>query len=346
MLKLLFILPCVLQAQTATLKVEDGAGVPGSTGNAVQMILENSMDVAGLQFTLSYDAEVLSLSDVKATDRTKQMDIFSWNELSPGQVKVLVADMAGDIIAPGAGPIAILSFDIASDALSGDISLNLSDVVLSDPFGEAIVPVIEDGMLTVLSLAATLRVEEASGAPGSKGNPVHISLESYAEIAGIQFTLNYDPTALNIADAKAAEGTEGMDIFSWNEPEPGKVKLLVADTGGSTVGPGTWPIAVFYFNLAEGVPSGEVPLTLSDVVLSDPMGNTVAVNVVHGSLRVLCPGDFDGNGKVDFDDFFLFVGKFGKGSGDPGFDPAYDLDGDGKVDFDDFFIFVGNFGKR
>ena len=57
-------------------------------------------------------------------------------------------------------------------------------------------------------------------------------------------------------------------------------------------------------------------------------------------------GDFDGNGKVDFDDFLLFVGKFGKGSGDPGFDPAYDLDGDGKVDFDDFFIFVGNFRKR
>ena len=207
-MKLLFILPCVLQAQTATLKVEDGAGVPGSTGNAVQMILENSMDVAGVQFTLSYDAEVLTLSDVKATDRTKQ-----------------------------------------------------------------------------------------------------------------------------------------MDIFGWNEPEPGKVKLLVADTGGSTVGPGTWPIAVFYFDLAEGVPSGEVPLTLSDVVLSDPMGNTVAVNVVHGSFRVLYPGDFDGNWRIDFDDFFLFVDHFGLSSDNSEFEPIYDLNGDEKVDFDDFFIFVDNFGN-
>jgi len=54
-------------------------------------------------------------------------------------------------------------------------------------------------------------------------------------------------------------------------------------------------------------------------------------------------GDFDGNKKVDFDDFFLFVAHFGLGPEDPGFEPSYDLNGDGKVDFDDFFIFVDNF---
>jgi len=56
-------------------------------------------------------------------------------------------------------------------------------------------------------------------------------------------------------------------------------------------------------------------------------------------------GDFDGDGVVDFDDFFLFVNHFGLSSDEPGFEPSYDLDGDGVVDFDDFFLFVGNFGK-
>ena len=56
-------------------------------------------------------------------------------------------------------------------------------------------------------------------------------------------------------------------------------------------------------------------------------------------------GDFDGNGLVDFDDFFLFADNFGKSSTDPGFDPGFDLNMSGVVDFDDFFVFADNFGK-
>ena len=54
-------------------------------------------------------------------------------------------------------------------------------------------------------------------------------------------------------------------------------------------------------------------------------------------------GDFNGDGSVTFDDFFLFVDFFGQSAvGDA---IAYDLDGGGSVDFNDFFIFVDNFGK-
>ncbi|MFT7695827.1 MAG: hypothetical protein ACI8P2_004463, partial [Candidatus Latescibacterota bacterium] len=54
-------------------------------------------------------------------------------------------------------------------------------------------------------------------------------------------------------------------------------------------------------------------------------------------------GDFNGDGAVSFDDFFLFVDFFGQpAEGDA---VAYDLDGGGTVDFNDFFTFVDNFGK-
>jgi len=56
-------------------------------------------------------------------------------------------------------------------------------------------------------------------------------------------------------------------------------------------------------------------------------------------------GDFNGDGRVDFDDFFSFVSHFGTISGKEGFEEEYDLTGDGKVDFDDFFSFVSNFGR-
>ena len=53
--------------------------------------------------------------------------------------------------------------------------------------------------------------------------------------------------------------------------------------------------------------------------------------------------DFDGNGTIDFSDFFQFADAFGK----PGTDEsaAFDLDGNGQVDFGDFFIFADAFGK-
>ena len=54
-------------------------------------------------------------------------------------------------------------------------------------------------------------------------------------------------------------------------------------------------------------------------------------------------GDFNGDGSVLFDDFFLFVDFFGSTA--DGAAAAFDLDGDGVVSFGDFFAFADNFGK-
>ncbi len=48
--------------------------------------------------------------------------------------------------------------------------------------------------------------------------------------------------------------------------------------------------------------------------------------------------DFNGDGRTDFIDFFLFADAFG------GTDARFDLDGNGTVNFADFFKFVDAFG--
>ncbi|MCC7265019.1 MAG: Ig-like domain-containing protein [Candidatus Latescibacteria bacterium] len=57
----------------------------------------------------------------------------------------------------------------------------------------------------------------------------------------------------------------------------------------------------------------------------------------------LAQSDFDGDGVIAFDDFFLFADAFGKSAALAG--AAYDLDGDGSISFDDFFVFADLFGK-
>ena len=92
-----------------------------------------------------------------------------------------------------------------------------------------------------------------------------------------------------------------------------------------------------------------VPLPVGDyeisVMVDDVAGNSAEYEFQFSVVAEL-KADFDGNGKVDLDDFFLFVDAFGSEEGSPAFDPKYDLDGDGDVDFDDFFLFVDDFGKN
>jgi hypothetical protein len=69
----------------------------------------------------------------------------------------------------------------------------------------------------------------------------------------------------------------------------------------------------------------------------------ISADPFQPSPAALC--DFNGNGKVDFDDFFLFADRFGRSSGQAGFDPLFDLDGDRAIGLEDFFRFADHFGE-
>lgn len=89
------------------------------------------------------------------------------------------------------------------------------------------------------------------------------------------------------------------------------------------------------------MPQGGNPLPQAQIAL-------IRQWISEGALRAAATSlgsDFDGNKKVDFDDFFLFAAVFGKKQGEAGFEAKFDLNKNGAVDFDDFFIFAADFGK-
>ena len=107
--------------------------------------------------------------------------------------------------------------------------------------------------------------------------------------------------------------------------------------------------------MGDGGPGTQAGLRDPTGVVVDVRGNLYIVDAGDHRIRrvealgggaVMTPSkspDFDENGRVDFDDFFLFAGAFGqKATGDT---VKYDLDGSGQVDFNDFFIFAEKFGK-
>ena len=64
-----------------------------------------------------------------------------------------------------------------------------------------------------------------------------------------------------------------------------------------------------------------------------------AVHTVMTLAQGHATTDFNGDGRTDFVDFFLFADAYG------GTDAQFDLDGNGTVDFADFFKFVDAFGS-
>ncbi len=67
----------------------------------------------------------------------------------------------------------------------------------------------------------------------------------------------------------------------------------------------------------------------------------LASSVAHSGV----PGDFNGDGRVGFEDFVAFAGNFGTSRSDSTFDARFDLDLDGRVGFGDFILFAGAFGE-
>ena len=115
--------------------------------------------------------------------------------------------------------------------------------------------------------------------------------------------------------------------------------------GDSVAYYGDGTLGTLSFELMEGF-SGTTQINLIENIFRFEGGGYERYEVLSSfaitsdSAPVPVVGDFDGNGKIDFIDFFVFADAFG------GTDPRFDLDGSGQVDFGDFFLFADNFGKE
>jgi len=103
---------------------------------AVIITLENEDDVAGFQFVLWDDPDVLSYVDIYGTDRTEGFTI-SASEGEAG-VTLLGFSFSGATIPPGHGPILVIEYNTGSVSTDTVVDINISASILSDPDGTAI----------------------------------------------------------------------------------------------------------------------------------------------------------------------------------------------------------------
>ena len=78
---------------------------------------------------------------------------------------------------------------------------------------------------------------------------------------------------------------------------------------------------------------------------SDDYGiaTTVSTAIKPSFTLKINPTDFNNDGLVNLNDFFILADVFGQTLTDAAWDPNIDLAPNGKIDFDDFFLFAESF---
>lgn len=140
---------------------------------------------------------------------------------------------------------------------------------------------------------------------------IAVTVKNYGIFSETFNTTSYiNTTAIQTQNAKLGSGYSSKLIFTWN--------TTGFAYGKYTISAYAWPV------------TGE--------------SNLANNNCTGGTVRVTIPGDANGDGTVDAQDFFILEHAWGTSTGQPAYDPRADFDNDGTVDAQDFFIMQRHWG--
>jgi hypothetical protein len=185
-----------------TLRVLEGSGERGSSGNSVFVELVNTSSITGLQFELTDTPDFLTMTAVKTTNRTQG---FSISMDVSGSIQL--SSSTGATIAPGSGPVIEVLYDVSSTAYVSEIVLQLLNVTILDGNGQQI--------QSPVLVGNVFRVQLSVGVESSSLNPPQFySLEK-----------NY-PNPFRATTVNAETG------IAYQLPQRSHVKLAVYDLLG------------------------------------------------------------------------------------------------------------------
>ncbi|UCE20328.1 MAG: choice-of-anchor D domain-containing protein [Gemmatimonadota bacterium] len=131
------------------LQIVDGFGDPGSAGNKVSVHLYTPLDISALEFGLTYDSQVLTITDAQLGADASHMGIFDIDFPLANRVFIHIGDADGGVISPRSGTVTEFTFQVAAEAPMGQLPLVLTDVVLYEGDGTPVPVVPQDGVFTV-----------------------------------------------------------------------------------------------------------------------------------------------------------------------------------------------------
>lgn len=127
-----------------TLRVPDASGQPGTTGNIVNVWMNNQTNVRGLFFTLTDTPDHLTALSVIPVGRATGF-YTSFTETGSA-VTIKMVHTSGGVMPVGNGPVAQITYNIAAGATLGTASsLDFTAVTIADANSQLVVPELVSG---------------------------------------------------------------------------------------------------------------------------------------------------------------------------------------------------------
>jgi len=350
-------------------KIDDTGLVPNTKFNVSVRVDNVPADpgLVGVEFRLKWDPALLNVTTFQEMLFHNVTPVDFWPNIwslklqtnnTGGYVQYAqtwqdINQAIADGYAPASGNyvVANIVFNVKG---TGKCALHLEGVKLGDPNANVLPAETTDGSFSnlgappppkqALIYVDPAKIANASLTSGSTFS-VNIGIINASGVAGLEFKLNFNSTALN-----AQSVTRGSFIPPSVTPTTqidnttGFVKYNVSL---STPLDGSGTVAAIQFQvMADNVKNST--LHISDVVLVDNSSQALPFTTADGSFANLktLPGDLNQDSAVDINDAILAANAFGTKDGDPNWNPAADFDNNGEVDIFDLILIAQNFGRK
>ena len=160
-------------------------------------------------------------------------------------------------------------------------------------------------------------------------------------ISGWSITIRFDPNAIGFVSGGFEPSDYIPGLIPLEDSKEGSFSIGGTVLGRTVEASGEGELGTLSFTILDGFEENtQIFITENNVRFPEGGSEKYDTYFVSNITEIASiVGDFNGDGKVDFDDFFAFADAFG------GDDPEFDFDGSGLVDFTDFFTFADQFGN-
>jgi hypothetical protein len=336
---LLLILFQTVNLQAALYDIADTSGVQGTQKVEVKIWLRDGEGYAGGQFEVKYDQRVLTATEMVAGSLSLASGFLvngNTNEL--GTIRAVIAGPTR--AKQPEGILAVIRFNVKNDAPLGNSAMTFGEEIKAFHENQTSLSIqTSPGTFTAISINTVplFGILLTANPPRTRsGDSVAVEIKGVKlkEAVGVTVRLSYDPTKLEFSNFKAHG-----DFISPGEKlneNPRYIEIGVA-TLGKTIQTDTSLIGTVTFRVPPTFSTTKVTSSFAELRRKDAKGFETIDPKSSLEIAEGCAEDFDGSGKIDFRDFFLFAEKFGTN------DRRFDLDKDGTVALGDFLIFTKSF---
>ena len=199
-------------------------------------------------------------------------------------------------------------------------------------------------LFSISSCAATGVSLDLSSQVISAGDAITVDVfvEPDVAIAGMQFDLEFDETKMHVVDVVEGDlfAQSGMSTY-FNEGtiEFGSLSNVYGTILGAAnvVTPSAFATITMVVDAQD---TGTSTINLKNVIISDPEGHAVDIEITNSSVEIVGNYDVNGDGIINFADYEIVGQHFSENTSSP--HPSWDVNSDGVVNILDLTLVASN----